>query len=375
MKQILIIPFFLLILLSGCIDQTDQKQNDEKTIYSSEKSFYKLSDVGTNVTRLTSDFADDLIFYQNPNFFSPDNSKFLFRSTRDDGNDRLHFIDLHTGEITLLREDTSYGWRPTWSKDGKEVYVGHSGKILAINVETLNERVIDIPTNYWITFLDLSPSGNKLVFIEEWRRDGVDTHELLSVVNIDGTDYTQLYILDKVNEFFLDHPFFINDSAILFLTRGEERDFTEDYNKPYVLNLNSGNLTRLPTTCSHYDLHPDGNMILCGSDGYIIDIEGNILKETDGIEGHGVWAPDGDTFLMTGDPVPVPEGSPYFGKITIMKFSTNETYNLVSHENTYDSSLEVHIQPNAHFSRDGKYVIYQSDKEQNLDIYIVEIPE
>lgn len=78
--------------------------------------------------------------------------------------------------------------------------------------------------------------------------------------------------------------------------------------------------------------------------------------------------------MMTGDPVPVPEGSPFFCKITIMKFSSNETYNLVSHENTYDSSLEVHIQPNAHFSRDSRFIIYQSDRDGNLDLYLVEVP-
>ena len=100
-----------------------------------------------------------------------------------------------------------------------------------------------------------------------------------------------------------------------------------------------------------------------------------ILKETYGIKGHGVWSSDGETFMMTGDPVPVTKDSPYFGKITILKFSTNETYNLVSHENTYDSSLEVHIQPNAHFSGDGRYIIYQSDKDGNLDLYLVEVPK
>ena len=71
---------------------------------------------------------------------------------------------------------------------------------------------------------------------------------------------------------------------------------------------------------------------------------------------------------------PVTEESSYFGKITLMRFSTNDTYNLVSHENTYDSSLEAHIQPNAHFSNDGKYIIYSSDKDGNLDLYLVEVP-
>ncbi len=60
-----------------------------------------------------------------------------------------------------------------------------------------------------------------------------------------------------------------------------------------------------------------------------------------------------------------------------MKFSSDEIYSLVSHENTYDSSIEVHVQPNAQFSRDGKHIIYESDRNQmqNIDLYLVEVPE
>ena len=336
--------------------------------------FYKKSDFGTDVIRLTNDTANDDIFYQNPSFFSPDDSKFLFRSQRSDGNYRLYLLDFETGIITLLREDTSCGWMPTWSKDGKEVYVGHVGKIITINIENLEERIIDIPSDSWITFLDLSPSGDKIVFVEESSIPLIDHHKVLSVVNKDGTGYKQVYILDHIDEFYLDHPFFIEENIVLFLTRGENRDFTGDFNKPYILNIDTGNISRLLINCSHYDVHPDGDKILCASEGYIIDLDGNILKETYGIKGHGVWSNDGDTFMMTGDPVPVSQDSLYFGKITIMKFSSNEVYNLVSHENTYDSSLDVHIQPNAHFSRDGRFIIYLSDKDGNLDLYLVEVP-
>jgi dipeptidyl aminopeptidase/acylaminoacyl peptidase len=264
---LLIISFlFIIAFLSGCITNT----------YSSEMMFYKKSDLGTDVIRLTSDPANDDIFYQNPNFFSPDGLKFLFRSQRGDSRYRLYLLDLDSGNISLLREDTSFGWMPTWSKDGKEVYVGHIGKIIAIKIENLDEKIIEIPTDSWITFLDLSPSGNQLVFVEEDSRFWVDNHKILSVIYIDGTGYRQIYILDQENEFYLDHPFFVDENTILFLTRGENRDFTGDYNKPYLLNLDTWNITRFPICCSHYDVHPDGDKILCASEGYIIDLEGKI---------------------------------------------------------------------------------------------------
>ena len=345
----------------------------------SEKTFYKKSDVGTDVIQLTSNSFHDGIFYQEPNYFSPDNSKFLFKSEDRNAKGGIYLLDLNTGDIGLLK-NSPFGWTPTWSKDGKEVYVGENSKILAINIKTLpfllfgvpEERTINIPTDSsWITFLHLNPSGDRLLFIEE----GQKTHKALSTIKTDGSDYRKLFITDQETVFFLDHPTFVDDNTILFLTRGENRNFRGDFNKPYLITLD-GKLTRIPTTCSHYDVNPNGDKILCGQNGYIIDLEGNKLKEFPEINGHGAWAPDGDVFLLTGDPVPVPKESQYFGKIVIMKFSSDEIYSLVSHESTYDSSL-THIQPNAQFSRDGKHIIYESDRNQmqNTDLYLVEVPE
>ena len=368
MRKPILIILVLIVLISAYISQTNVLK--EKSIFPSEKSFYKKSDFGTDVIRITSDPANDNIYYQEPNYFSPDSSKFLFKSERGDGKRGMYLLDLGSGSMTLLKSFTSH--IPTWSKDGKEVYAGERGKIVAITIETLEERVIEVPGQDLLSFLHLNPSGDRLVFIEE----GLETHKTLSIINTDGSEYEQLYILDLRTEFFLDHPIWVDDNTILFLTRGEGRNYTGEFGKPFLLTL-SGNLTKLPVKCSHYDVHPKGDKILCGTEGHIIDLEGNVLRELP-VRGHGVWALDGDTFLMTGDPVPVKEDSPYYGKITIMKFSSeDEIYNLVSHENTYDSSLEVHIQPNAQFSRDGKYIIYESDRGemQNSDLYLVELPK
>mgnify|MGYP006109475711 FL=1 len=339
----------------------------------SENTFYKKSDVGTDVIQLTSNSFHDGIFYQEPNYFSPDNSKFLFKSADRDAKNGIYLLDLNAGDIRLLK-NSPFGWIPTWSKDGKEVYVGERSKILAINIKTLEERTINIPTDssWIITFLHLNPSGDRLLFIEEGRK----THKALSTIKTDGSDYRKLFIADQETVFFLDHPTFVDDNTILFLTRGENRNFRGDFNKPYLITLD-GKMTRIPTTCSHYDVNPNGDKILCGQDGYIIDLEGNKLKEFPEINGHGAWAPDGDAFLVTGDPVPVPKESQYFGKIVIMKFSSDEIYSLVSHESTYDSSGNPHTQPNAQFSRDGKHIIYESDRNQmqNSNLYLVEVPE
>lgn len=376
-KSIFLILMFIILIITAChsknVDDkaTYQSNQTEANILSSEKTFYKKSDAGTDVFRLTSDSGNDRIFYQEPNYFSPDSSKFLFKSDRGDGKERLYLLDISSGEINLLIKSDSYGHIPTWSFDGKEIFIGNYGKIIALDTKTFQEKNIEIPEKSWITFLHINPSGNKILFVEE----GVEDHKGLSIINTDGTGFRRLFSADYDTVFFIDHPIFIDDNQILFLTRGSDRNFSNEYNQPYIINL-EGDQRRLPVECSHYDVNTKSNKILCGSEGYIIDLKGNVLRNFSEIRGHGVWAPDGDTFLMTGDPMPVPSG-PFFGKIIIMKLSSDEKYNLVSHESTYDSSLEKHIQPNAQFSRNGKYVIYESDKKQskNSDLYLVEIPE
>ena len=45
------------------------------------------------------------------------------------------------------------------------------------------------------------------------------------------------------------------------------------------------------------------------------------------------------------------------GKIVRMEIYSHTIINIVSPESTYDSTLAVHIQPNAQFSFDSKWII------------------
>lgn len=369
-----------IIFIGACIPQQDNNTNvDKPSVLEnkkiiSEKEFYKKSDLGTDVFRLTTDLGNDNIFYQNPNYFNPESSLFLFKSDRGDGKYRLYLLNVSSGEIILLRKGDSFGHMPTWSIDGKQIYIGERGKIIVLDITTRREKVIDVPENSWITFLDINPAGDTILFVEE----DAEEHKGLSIIGVNGYDYHRLFSLNNLKStqedfpFYLDHPLFIDNNNILFLTRGKNRDFTRNFNKPYIVNLRGG-LRRLSRECSHYDVNLDGNKILCASEGYIIDLEGNILKSFPEIKGHGVWSHDGDTFLMTGDPVPVPSGQ-YFGKIVLMKFSSPDSFIVVSHESTYNSSLPSHIQPNAQFSPNGDFIIYESDRGRgsNSDLYLVE---
>ena len=70
------------------------------------------------------------------------------------------------------------------------------------------------------------------------------------------------------------------------------------------------------------------------------------------------------------------ENSRHFGKIVLVDFNSNEKYNIVSHENSYtNNAVKPYVQPNAQFSRSGKYIIYESDKNKinNINLFLVEL--
>ncbi len=365
--KLVFIILILIVILAFTITNIKDSEiviSQEQQEIISEKSFYKLSDINTSVFQLTNNQGNDSIYYQEPSYFSKDGSKFLFRSDRD-GKYKMYISNIEKGQVIQVY-DRDWGWAPTWSHDGKEIYVGSMGEIQAINAETLKKRQINIPTKNLPEFLHLSPDGKTILFGESFFGE----HKQLSIANITGQDYKVLYTLDHKKEFYIDHPLWINNNTIMFLTRGLNRNFTLEFNQPYIMHLN-GTIYRLPLECSHYDV--SNERILCGQEGYILNIKGKIIKEIPDIHGHGVWASDGNTFLMTGDPIPVPSG-PYYGKIMIFNFSSNYSYSIVSHESTYDSTI-THIQPNAQFSPDGKYVIYESDlkMKDNSDLFLVEL--
>jgi len=347
------------ILISGCVSQ---QQSSVVKEYPSEKTIFE--DGSVTVWRLTNNSGEDRIFYQEPSYFSPDGKKFLFRSDRGDGQYRIYTVDIASGEIRLVRESSSFGWAPCWSKDGSKIYIGDTGRILVVDANTLAEKEIKIPTDLWITFIHASPDGQRLLFVEE----NTEAHKYLLTIKTDGSEYKQLFEADQKEVFYFDHPIFVSNDVVIALTRGKDRDFSGWYNVPYLISMD-GSKKRLSAVCSHYDVNVQKQLVLCGSEGYIVDLQGNKTEEFEDLRGHGVWASDGETFLMTPDPVPVPSGQ-YYKKIVLLSLGSDERKVLIGHGNSYDSSLAVHTQPNAQFSPDGKSVIYESDKDGQTDLYM-----
>lgn len=321
------------------------------------------------VRQLTSDPADDDVFYQEPRSFGgAARDLFLFRSARGDGQHRLHLVNLTSGAIARLRDDTSFGWSPTWTLDGNTVIVGHDRALLLIDAATGETRTIALPTDAWITFPHVSPDGSRVLFVEEARGAGEATHLALGMARLDGSAYERLYALDRQTEFFLDHPVWLDDATVAFLTRGEGRDFRSGFNRPYVLDLGTRAIQRLPHECSHYDPNPRASLLLCGQEGYVLEKRGTKVFTYAGIHGHAAWAPDGERFLATADPVPVPEGEPHHGTIALLRMGSEARVDLVRHGSAYDSV--AHDQPDAQWSPDGRWIVWTA----RGDLWAVEAP-
>ena len=84
-RKTLLILMLIIPIITACSAGNGYKaghQGDqaEARALPSEKAFYKESDAGTEVFRMTSDQGNDSIFYQEPNYFSPDSSKFKMLS-------------------------------------------------------------------------------------------------------------------------------------------------------------------------------------------------------------------------------------------------------------------------------------------------------
>ncbi len=103
--------------------------------------------------------------------FSPDGSRIAFRSERDGGG--VFLMDADGGNLRRL---TKEGFNPAWSPDGKEIVYATSAanspharnnarsRLLAINVETRERRLIDIGSGKDAVQPSWSPNGARIAY-------------------------------------------------------------------------------------------------------------------------------------------------------------------------------------------------------------------
>ena len=100
-----------------------------------------LGGISPKVIRLTdeNETANHLYFHNRS--FSPDDTKVIYESERDGGNN-LFMFDLLTNEVTQLTEGKQLDYFGYMSRDGKKVFFGDSGCIKAVDIATLEEEII-----------------------------------------------------------------------------------------------------------------------------------------------------------------------------------------------------------------------------------------
>jgi uncharacterized repeat protein (TIGR01451 family) len=210
---------------------------------------YTMDADGSNPTRLTNTDAADRDPAQ-----SPDGSKILFASTRDDGDLEIYVMNADGTGQTRLTNSPGSDVRPAWSPDGSkiaftsdrdgdnEIYVMDAD---GTNVLKLTDNVGFDATPVW------SPDGAKIAFASN--RDGGDLE--ICVMNTDGSGQTNL----TNNTATENDPTWTPNGRIGFTSN---RDAV--YSFVYVMDANGSNveqLTNATTTDDQPAWSPDGAQI------------------------------------------------------------------------------------------------------------------
>jgi Tol biopolymer transport system component len=162
------------------------------TWVSSSNEIYTINDVGTGLTRLTSNTADD----RNP-AWSPNATRIAFASNRGDRAGSFHLFVMNpdgSGVQQLTFGPTED--EPAWSPDGSRIaYFGTSGPnpaVFVMNADGTNIKKLVVGTTqvrgggghtYFVGQPTWAPDGQKIGFTTD-----VSGHHEIFTVNLDGSD-------------------------------------------------------------------------------------------------------------------------------------------------------------------------------------------
>ena len=243
--------------------------------------------------------------------WSPDGSKILFLSTRDNP-DNIHELYVMNADGSaqqrLLEWPESYEWGATWSPDGEKIAFtttrDFNYELYVMNADGSGEP-INITQNEGLdTYPHWSPDGQWLVFVSDrggnwdiWKMDVQACLAALEAEEASGEacEAIQLTADNPDDDFY---PRWSPDgSQIAFESRREaNRDI-------YIMDADGGNVTRVTTELVH-DSNPmwalDGTALIFSSerdfdwDLFIINVDGTDerrLTDVTGEDRFGDWMP------------------------------------------------------------------------------------
>ena len=116
------------------------------------------------ITRKTVNLTEHSGFQCEDPKFSPDGQKIIFKRSRKNCF-QLEELDLQTGQVTLLTDDSSEKSMPYYSPDGQWIYFSEARAIKRINISSQNVETIYSETG--VNAYYPICSGTKLYFIKQ----------------------------------------------------------------------------------------------------------------------------------------------------------------------------------------------------------------
>lgn len=304
--------------------------------------------------------------------FTPD-GKHLFTKK----SDRIIIRDMKGEIIKEFKEKEfylTYNQKLIISPDGKYFFGKND---YGAGVWDIKGRMISIiGTSYGDIANAFSPDG-KYIFIENKERDG----NISKIIDIEGNvisefskfsilspDWKYVFSIDKKDKILWDTSknkiktfggYFneIERPAVrfpkagknIFLRRGYTLDGYRDYTGTWIFNTNSGEIKTIRKKA--YEISPDGNRIIVGSDEHheLLDINGDIIKKIDSTyfscEKCRAFSPDGKFFAIA--------------RGHDIKLYDRDGKEIITIKNKdYTRFIE--------FSPNGKFVVTSSDNETSI---------
>jgi YD repeat-containing protein len=226
-------------------------QSDRDDLVTANRDVYVMNADGTGQTRLTTDAADDCNA-----IWSPDGNKIVFQSLRNGTYYQVYTMNADGTSQTNLSNGSAADYQPSWSPDGSKIAFAserdhaEAPSIYVMNANgssqtrlTFSSELVRDEQPAW------SRNGTKIAFVST--RDG---NKDLYVMNADGSNPLKLTNTLEND----DSPYWSPDGTQIIFRSERERDSSDPIQQLWMMNADGNNQTLIAGT-SFGDYSPSWN--------------------------------------------------------------------------------------------------------------------